>query len=64
MMKKFNRNKILIQTSKEIINTGIGGSICAIAIHSGAFVFGIACGCLVAAGILHLEGKGKKFFKR
>ena len=48
--------------SKEIINTGTGlsgvaGSVCALAVTSGSFAIGIACGCLVVIAILHVQGK-------
>jgi hypothetical protein len=46
--------------SNEIINaglSGVAGSICALAITSGSFALGIACGCVVAFGILHMQGK-------
>jgi hypothetical protein len=49
--------------SNEIINTSIAGlasSVCALAITSGSFAIGVACGCLVVVGILHLEAKYKK----
>ena len=49
--------------SKEIINEIINGldaavdSICALAITSGSFAVGIACGCLVVIAILHVKKK-------
>ena len=48
--------------SKEIINTGTGlsgvaGSVCALAVTSGSFAIGIACGCIVVIAILHVQGK-------
>lgn len=46
--------------SNEIVSnslSGIAGSVCALAITSGSFALGIACGCLVAAGILYMQGK-------
>lgn len=46
--------------SKEIINTGLSGlaaSVCSLAITSGSFAVGVACGCIVVVGILHLQGK-------
>ena len=46
--------------SKEIINTGlsgVAGSVCALAITSGSFAIGIACGCIVVVAILHAQGK-------
>lgn len=51
-----------VPPSKEIINTGTGisgvaGSVCALAITSGSFALGIACGCIVVVGILHMQGK-------
>jgi hypothetical protein len=49
-----------VPPSKEIINTGLSGvasSVCALAITSGSFAVGIACGCIIVAGILHMQGK-------
>lgn len=49
-----------VPPSKEIINTGLSGvaaSVCALAITSGSFAVGIACGCIVVIGILHMQGK-------
>lgn len=49
-----------IPPSKVIIDAGISGmasSVCALAITSGSFVVGIACGCIVVIGILHMQGK-------
>jgi hypothetical protein len=48
--------------NKEIINTGTGlsgvaGSVCALAVTSGSFAIGIACGCIVVIAILHMQGK-------
>lgn len=46
--------------SNQIINAGVSGlaaSVCSIAVTSGSFVVGLACGCLIVIGILHLERK-------
>jgi hypothetical protein len=45
---------------KEIINTGLSGlaaSVGGLAVTSGAFAVGVACGFLVVIGILHMQGK-------
>jgi hypothetical protein len=31
--------------------------VCALAITSASFAIGVACGCLVVIGILHMQGK-------
>jgi hypothetical protein len=44
----------------EIINTGLSGltaSVCGLAITSGSFAVGVACGFIVVIGILHMQGK-------
>jgi hypothetical protein len=46
-----------IPPSKEIINTGLAGSVCALAVTSGSFAVGIACGFIVVIAILHVQGK-------
>jgi hypothetical protein len=51
-----------VPPSKEIINTGAGlsglaGSVCGLAVTSGSFAFGVACGFLIVIGILHMQGK-------
>jgi hypothetical protein len=49
-----------VPPSKEIINTGLSGlaaSVCSLAITSGSFAVGIACGFVVVIGILHMQGK-------
>jgi hypothetical protein len=49
-----------VPPSKEIINAGLSGaaaSLCALAITSGSFAMGLVCGCIVAIGILHMQGK-------
>jgi hypothetical protein len=49
-----------IVPSKTIINNGLSGltaSICALAITSGSFAFGVACVCLVVIGLLHMQAK-------
>lgn len=46
--------------SKEIINTGLSGaagSVYALAVTSGSFAIGIACGCIVVIAILHVQKK-------
>jgi len=50
----------VIPPSKEIINTGLSGAagtVCALAITSGSFAVGVACGFIVVIGILHMQGK-------
>ena len=49
-----------VPPSNVIINAGLSGlasSVCALAITSGSFAVGIACGCIVVIGILHMQGK-------
>ena len=46
-----------VQPSKEIINTGVSGSVIALAVTSGSFAIGIACGFIVVIAILHVQGK-------
>jgi hypothetical protein len=51
-----------IPPSSEIINSstslsGLAASVCRLAITSGSFAVGVACGCLVVIGILHMQGK-------
>jgi hypothetical protein len=46
--------------SNEIVDASlarVAGSVFALAVTSGAFAVGIACGCLVVIGILHMQGK-------
>lgn len=46
--------------SNEIVSTsvsGLAGSLCALAITSGSFAVGVACGCFVVAGIFYMQGK-------
>jgi hypothetical protein len=46
--------------SKVLINNGLSGvaaSVCALAVTSGSFVVGVACGFVVVIGILHLQKK-------
>jgi MFS family permease len=45
--------------SNEIINSlsGLASTVCALAITSGSFLVGALCGCIIVAGILHLEKK-------
>lgn len=45
----------------EIINTGLAASVCGLAVTSGSFAVGVACGFIVVIGILHMQGK--KLFK-
>ena len=51
--------KPAIAPSKEIVKglSGIAASICALAVTSGSFVVGIACGVVVTYGILKAQGK-------
>ena len=49
-----------VPPKKEIINTGLSGlaaSVGGLAVTSGAFAVGVACGFLVVIGILHMQGK-------
>jgi hypothetical protein len=47
-----------VPPSKEIAGlSGLASSVCALAITSGSFAVGIACGCIVVIGILHMQGK-------
>jgi hypothetical protein len=49
-----------VPPSKEIINTGLSGlagSVCALAVTSGSFAVGIACGFIVVIAILQVQGK-------
>lgn len=49
-----------VPPTRELINTGLSGlasSVCALAITSGSFAAGVLCGCIVVAGILHMQGK-------
>jgi hypothetical protein len=49
-----------VPPNKKIINAGLSGvasSVCALAITSGSFAVGIACGCIVVIGILHMQRK-------
>ena len=52
-------NQTLIAPSKEIVKglSGIAASLCALAVTSGSFVIGAACGVVVAYGILKAQGK-------
>jgi hypothetical protein len=45
--------------STEIVKglTGAAGAICALAVSSGSFLVGIACGVVVVVGILKAQGK-------
>lgn len=50
----------VLPTSDIIIHNGLSGaaaSVCALAITSGSFAVGIACGFIVVIGILHIQGK-------
>jgi hypothetical protein len=49
-----------VPPTKLIIESGLSGlasSVCALAITSGSFAVGVACGCIVVVGILHMQGK-------
>lgn len=52
-------NKSALAPSQQIINTlsGAAASICGLAITSGSFAVGIACGVVVVIGILKAQGK-------
>ena len=52
-------NQPAIAPSKEIVKgvSGVAASVCALAITSGSFVLGAACGLVVAFGILKAQGK-------
>ena len=46
--------------SNQIINvslSGLASTVCALAITSGSFLVGALCGCIIVAGILHLQKK-------
>jgi hypothetical protein len=46
--------------SQQIVNTSLSGlaaSVCSLAITSGSFAVGVACGFVVVIGILHIQGK-------
>ena len=46
--------------SNQIINvslSGLASTVCALAITSGSFLVGALCGCIIVAGILHMEKK-------
>lgn len=47
------------KSSDEIVATltGVAASLCGIAVSSGSFLVGIACGVVVAVGILKAQGK-------
>nr|YP_010133602.1 hypothetical protein KYU99_pgp001 [Nitzschia supralitorea]QWM93092.1 hypothetical protein [Nitzschia supralitorea] len=46
-------------SSADIIKgmTGAAGAVCALAVSSGSFIIGIACGVVVVVGILKAQGK-------
>ena len=51
-----------ISPSKDLVNTGLSGlaasvCVCGLAVTSGSFVVGVACGFVVVIGILHMQGK-------
>ena len=49
-----------VPPSKQIINTNLSGlaaSVCGLAVTSGAFAVGVACGFIIVIGILHMQGK-------
>ena len=52
-------NQPAIAPSKEIVKgvSGVAASVCALAVTSGSFVLGAACGLVVAFAILKAQGK-------
>ena len=48
-----------VPPSKQIINTGVSGaaSVYGLAVTSGSFAVGVACGCIIVIDILHMQGK-------
>lgn len=49
-----------VPPKKEIITNGLSGlaaSVCGLAVTSGSFAVGVACGFIVVIGILHMQGK-------
>lgn len=52
-------NQPVIAPSQQIVKalSGIAGSVCALAVTSGSFVVGVACGIVVVYGILKAQGK-------
>ena len=52
-------NQPAIAPSKEIVKgiSGVAASVCALAVSSGSFVVGAACGVIVVLGILKTQGK-------
>jgi hypothetical protein len=46
-------------SSTDIIKgiSGAAGAVCALAVSSGSFIIGIACGVVVVIGILKIQGK-------
>ena len=52
-------NQPAIVPSKEIVKglSGVAASVCALAVTSGSFVVGVACGVVVAFGILKAQRK-------
>lgn len=52
-------NQPAIAPSKEIVKglSGLAASVCALAVTSGSFVVGAACGVIVVFGILKAQGK-------
>ena len=52
-------NQPAITPSKELVKglSGVAGAVCALAVTSGSFVVGVACGVVVVYGILKAQGK-------
>nr|UZC30173.1 hypothetical protein [Entomoneis sp.] len=52
-------NQTAIAPSKEIVKglSGVAASVCALAVTSGSFAVGVACGVVVVFGILKAQGK-------
>ncbi len=52
-------NQPALTPSKELIKgiTGVASSVCALAVTSGSFLVGVACGVVVVYGILKAQGK-------
>ena len=52
-------NHPALAPSKEIVKglSGIASSVCALAVTSGSFAVGIACGVVVVYGVLRAQGQ-------
>ena len=52
-------NQAPTKPSKEIVKgvSGVAASLCALAVTSGSFVVGVACGVVLVFGILKAQGK-------